>query len=440
MNDSILSIAVFLALIHKGMIPCLLNPNSAMESYHDYFTVCQPKMLMVDPSLTMSFSRVAEINKINLFIPTEKYFNSLNAKALVAPNRGNGKRPAFCLFTSGTTGLPLAVLHRHIDVEIMNNDYVSVVLGIHDQDIIFATSRFYFAYGLNSLFMALLNKAMLILAPPILEPAVIWEIIERAKPTVFFSIPTMYSRLLRVKKGDSLIATSLRICISAGENLPPQINTVWRRITNKAIIDGIGTTEILSTFISNREDNFRLGSTGIPVPGFSAEIRDSKNQPMADGEIGVLWVKGNTYLDSYFNHPSASYEKFLDGWFKTNDLFSKDKDGFYFYHGRASEVFKVSGIWIYPYRIEQALNSHPAVLESALIRIEQESGLMRPKAFIVLKEGFNESEELSVELIALCKTKCSKQEYPHFINYIATLPKTPSGKLKRFTLRQNEYA
>ncbi len=438
MEDSIFSIAIFLALIYKGIIPCILNPHLSIDNYKNYLDSCQAKILITSENFLKKFSLLEISIGIKIFFIPENIFHETKKriKILATPKLGDKKRPAFCIFTSGTTGNPLAVMHRHVDIEIMNDNYVRTILEINSRDKIFATSRFYFAYGINTIFITLLNKATLVIAPLILDISTVWGIIIKHKPTVFFSVPTMYMRLLKFKQEITLNNFSfLRICISAGEKLPQHINKSWRDFTKKNIIDGIGTTEILSTFISNRKNDFREDSTGKPVLGFSVEIRDSYNKLVDTNEIGVLWVKGNTYIDCYFNNISSSKERFLDGWFKTNDLFSKDKDGFYYYHGRISEIFKVSGIWIYPYRIEQVLNTHPAVFESAVIGKIQDSGLMRPEAFVVINKGFSISEELTKELQELCKKKCSKHEYPHIINYIDNIPKTYSGKLKRYCLK-----
>jgi len=407
LQNPIETVIVFFALIYRGLVPCILNPNTPHSAYSNGLEKANCKAV------------------IETEIQSERTQSDLIVHDI-----------AFALFTSGTAGNPSLVFHRHADPILMNEYYGKQILGLTENDLIFTSSRFYFAYGLNALFFALINKARLIIPAIEFSPeSLVNQLIEQ-KPTIFFSVPTLYKRLLEAMP-ERLALNSLRLCISAGENLPLAIFERWKAVTGNPILDGIGTTEILSTFISNRPDDIKPGSTGIPVPGFIAEIRDLETgQTVKKGQIGVLWVKGETYLPYYPNNPAETSQRFIDGWFMTNDLFSEDQNGFYFNHGRANELIKVSGIWIYPYKIEASLLAHPAVNEAIVTGFKDSDGLMRLQAHIVMNETFCSDENLSKELRDWVKQRLSRHEYPHFIHYVDAIPKTPSGKSKRFLLAQ----
>jgi len=346
---------------------------------------------------------------------------------------------AFCLFTSGTTGPSSLVQHRHQDVLVMNENYGRSVLHLTEDDTIFATSRFYFAYGLNALFFALLNGAKLLLTSNNMTPEMVWRLVISRRPTVLFSVPTMYKRLIQSAPQDCLV-DSLRLCVSAGEHLPLQISDSWLALTGQQIIDGIGTTEVLSTFISNSQRSYKPGSTGRVVPGFVAELRNSNSEKLVgDGAVGILWIKGETYVGGYLNNEVESSERFVDGWFKTNDLFSVDEEGYYFYHGRVNDLIKISGIWTYPYSIEQVLQQHPAVSEAVVSGYVESDGLTRLIGYVVPREGCITSAQLTQELKNWCRMHAAKHEYPHFIEYLKSIPRTLSGKVKRYLLSSGTY-
>ena len=344
---------------------------------------------------------------------------------------------AFGLFTSGTTGKPNLIIHRHKDPVITIKNYVLNTLSMTANDVLFSTSKLFFAYGLNSLLYALYHGATAILSPTENSLEIIWRIINALKPTIIFSVPTMYSRLLECSHSPKSMS-HVRLCVSAGEHLPSSLLEKWQDQLNVSIIDGIGTTEILSTFISNTPSIFSKNSTGKLVSGFSAEIRDENNRVLPIGEIGILWIRGDTYPSAYINNSAMSQDRFVNGWFKTYDLFSCCQFGFYYYHGRASDLIKCGGIWIFPHRIEAILNAHPNIRESAVVCHEY-NGLQRPIAYIVLRNKGENFDELTSELKRQCKEKSSKYEYPHMIYVVDDIPKTVTGKLQRYKLRENNY-
>lgn len=434
--DSIETVIVFLALIYRGLVPCILNVDLVLDNYSEYINDANCSCIIATASLLPELIHKTKHLDIDYINCEELFFTKLN-RLLLKQLKLTINEIAFCLYTSGTTGSPALVLHRHQDPIIMNKNYGQIILGLCESDVIFTTSRMYFAYGLNALFFALLNKARLIIPEQnIVTPELICQKVVEYKPSIFFSVPTIYKRLLKIipkKFGKDFF----RLCISAGENLPLSIFNAWKQQTGFSILDGIGTTEVLSTFISNRPEDFKPGSTGYPVPGFKTKLVNVEtNQLTKQGDTGVLMVKGETYVTYYPNNQIESKQRFIDGWFKTNDLFSTDLDGFYFYHGRANDLLKVSGIWIYPYRIEQILVTHSAVNEAIVIGFQEADGLMRLVAYVVLRPNYIANEQLTTELKVWCKKHGAKHEYPHFVCYVEMIPKTSSGKSKRLLLTQ----
>lgn len=433
-NDSISAVVIFLALLRGGLVPCMVNPNLPMGAYDKYLQLTAPSYILADSS---------HLNKLEcLLISKHIPFCNVSENTTTASDDDYPIKPveplsdAFGLFTSGTTGQPNLVVHRHQDPWFMNRNYGQHVLNINDSDILFSTSKLFFAYGLNNILFALIHGITGILSPQTNALDIIWKKINQYKPSIIFSVPTVYLRLLDHPD----LPTGLehvRLCISAGEHLPTSLYQRWKQRFNLPIIDGIGTTEILSTFISNTPEHSQEGSTGKIVPGFIAEIRNEYDHILPANEIGVLWIKGDTYPTAYLNQPEMTRKRFMDGWFKTYDLFSCDENGFYHYHGRANDLIKCGGIWIFPHRIETILNSHPLVIESAVVGVQQE-GLLRPAAYIVLKQPVEDSNALISQLKHQCQQKCSKHEYPHLVYFVNNIPKTPTGKLQRYQLQGRE--
>lgn len=433
-EDSLELVIVLLALMRCGLVPCLVNPNLPQAVYEDYLAIVRPACIVLAESHQQQLQCIFTAEQRSCFILATDFASKADKTILSTgysnvPYRLQSVSDAFGLFTSGTTGAPNLVIHRHQDPLVTNRNYVQPVLQVTANDRLFSSSKLFFAYGLNSLLYALMNGATAVLAPRDASLEKIGHIINRYKPSIMFSVPTMYFRLLEHPPLPKAI-NEIRLCVSAGEHLPPALYRRWKNTCKTQLVDGIGTTEMLSTFISNTITHCREGSTGKIVPGFEVEIRDEKNRPLLPGMMGVLWVKGDTCPGVYINNPKSSADRFVNGWFKTCDLFSCDEDGFYYYHGRASEVMKCGGLWIFPQRIERVLNAHPAVLES-MVKGEVDQGLSRPVAHIVLRHAEPDLKNLESALKNECKKICSKHEYPHKIYFVNDLPKTTTGKLKR---------
>jgi len=344
---------------------------------------------------------------------------------------------AFWNYTSGSTGVPKAAVHLQHDVFTCVDNYAKGVLGISHEDVLLSASKFFFAYGLgNSFFYPFATGASVVLLPDRPLPETIFETIHRYHPTVFFGVPTLYSNMLQVKDAEARFdLSSLRICTSAGEALPKEIFHEWKRRFGLEILDGIGSTELLHIFISNRSGDARPGSSGKLVPGYSARIVDDQGHDVPEGEIGTLLVKGESIAAYYWRQREKTKKSMLGEWFNTGDKYYRDQDGYYYYCGRGDDMLKVGGIWVSPVEIEDTIMSHPAVLNVAVVAKKDEHNLIKPKAFVVLKEGYNPSPELAQELQLFVKKNIAPYKYPRWIQFVDSLPMTSTGKIQRFKLR-----
>jgi len=345
--------------------------------------------------------------------------------------------PAFWNYTSGSTGVPKAAVHLQHDVFTCIDNYAREVLGITQDDTLFSASKFFFAYGLgNSFFYSFGTGASVVLLPDRPLPERIFETIHAYQPTVFFGVPTLYAKMLEVDDAEEKYdLSSLRICTSAGEALPTEIFQKWQERFGLEILDGIGSTELLHIFISNRPGDARPGSSGKLVPGYSARIVDDQGNDLPHSEIGTLLVKGESIAAFYWRQHEKTKQSMLGEWFNTGDKYYRDTDGYYYYCGRGDDMLKVGGIWVSPVEIEDTLMSHPAVLLSAVVAKKDENELIKPKAFVVLKDGHEPSEQLVKELQEFVKQNIAPYKYPRWIEFVKKLPTTATGKIQRFKLR-----
>jgi 4-hydroxybenzoate-CoA ligase len=342
---------------------------------------------------------------------------------------------AFWLYSSGSTGQPKGVCHVHGALRASAETYGAQVLKLTEQDVVYSVAKLFFAYGMgNAMNMPMAVGATAILFNGRPTPELVLDILDEEKPTVFCGVPTLYAATLvqleMVMKPDA----PLRCCISAGEALPKDIGRKWRELWGIDILDGVGSTEMLHIFLSNRTDDVVYGTSGVAVPGYQLRLVDEAGDEVATGEIGELLVCGDSAADGYWNQRDKSRETFEGKWTRTGDKYERDPQGRYIYCGRTDDMFKVSGIWLSPFEVEQALISHPSVLEAAVVSARDAAGLEKPKAFIVLKQGIA-SPELTDELKAFVKDKIGKWKYPRWIDYAEDLPKTATGKIQRFKLR-----
>jgi 4-hydroxybenzoate-CoA ligase len=345
---------------------------------------------------------------------------------------------AFWMYTSGSTGEPKAVKHIHTSPMASAKLMGQGIIGTQEDDMAFSAAKLSFSYGLgNAMFFPMSVGASAILLPGRPTPSAVLDTIRRHRPTVFYAVPSLYAALLAQGDiGRGAGSDRLRLCISAGEALPANLGERWRAAVGIDVLDGIGSTEMLQTFISNRPGDVRYGSTGRPVPGYDVRILDESGLEVPSGEIGELVVRGPTAGEGYWNQRAKSRRTFAGEWTYTGDKFVCDQDGYYHYCGRTDDMFKVNGMWVSPFEVEAALVSHEAVLEAAVIGHCDGDGLIKPKAFIVLKQGYGGDAQLLEALRVHVKERAGPWKYPRWIDIRPDLPRTATGKIQRFKLRE----
>jgi 4-hydroxybenzoate-CoA ligase len=374
--------------------------------------------------------------------PDVHFFEDLLARPAPDPFAAatNTDEVAFWLYTSGSTGDPKGVKHVHTAPMLAARLMGQGILGIGPDDVVFSVSKLFFSYGFgNAMAFPMSVGATAVLLPERPTPAAVFGLMRRHRPTILFGVPTLYAALLaHPDMGPGAGSDRLRLCVSAGEALPGPIGERWRDVAGLDVLDGIGSTEMLQTFISNRPGDVRYGSTGKPVPGYDVKIVDESGRAVSDGEIGELIVRGPTAGEGYWNQRDKSRRTFVGEWTYTGDKYLRDPDGYYHYCGRTDDMFKVSGMWVSPFEVETALASHEAVLEAAVIGKADADGLIKPKAFIVLRPGHAADERLFEALRVHVKERAGPWKYPRWIDIRPELPRTATGKIQRFKLREQE--
>jgi benzoate-CoA ligase family protein len=345
---------------------------------------------------------------------------------------------AYWGYTSGSTGRPKAAVHSHKDF-LAAADLVGVgVFGLRPDDLVFSASKMYFAFGLgNSLYFPPRVGAASLLVAERLTPERAFETIARERPTVFFAVATLYARMLEVPDAERRFdLSSLRLCVSSGEALPTAVFDAWQERFGHELVDVVGSTEALHDFIANRPGAVRRGSSGQIVPGFEARLVDDAGQPVSPGTVGELLIKGETLAPYYWNRLERTRATMLGEWVRTGDMFRQDADGYFYFAGRADDMLKVSGMWVSPAEIEGRLVEHPAVVEAGVVGLNGGDGLVHPHAAVVLKQGYAPSEALVAELRAWVKGRAAGYKVPRTIAFVDDLPKTATGKVQRFRLRE----
>jgi benzoate-CoA ligase len=345
--------------------------------------------------------------------------------------------PCFWLYSSGSTGRPKGTIHVHSSLANTAACYAIPVLGIGDSDIVFSAAKLFFAYGLgNALTFPMAAGAASVLTAERPSPSVVARVLREHRPTIFCGVPTLYNAMLAgpdLPRSDEI---ALRCCVSAGEPLPAEIGRRWAARIGVDILDGIGSTEMLHIFLSNRPSDVRYGTTGKPVPGYELKIVDDEGRPARRGAIGDLLVSGPTAAAGYWNNRERSRATFLGEWTRTGDKYYQDEDGYYVYCGRSDDMLKVNGMFVSPAEVEAALIAHDDVLEAAVVGAADRDGLIKPKAFVVAKPGVLAGETLAQALVQHVKTRLPPFKCPRWIAFRDELPKTATGKIQRFKLRE----
>lgn len=344
---------------------------------------------------------------------------------------------AFWLYSSGSTGEPKGIRHVHASLRVTAETYAAQVLGIRSDDVGYSAAKLFFAYGLgNAMTFPLSVGATSLLLADRPTPQTTLMILNMHRPTLFFGVPTLYAAMLAFVDGLATAPeSSLRMAVSAGEALPEQTGRRFCEMFGVDVLDGVGSTEMLHIFLSNAPGNVVYGTSGVAVPGYDLRLVNEKGDPSQDGEIGEMLVRGDSAADGYWNKRTKTRTTFLGEWTRTGDKYEITKAGRYRYCGRSDDMFKVSGIWTSPFEIENALASHPAVLESAVVAARDREGLEKPRAFIVIGDNYEAEEALADTLKEHVKTRIGMWKYPRWIVFVESLPKTPTGKIQRFKLR-----
>ena len=428
-------VAAFLGAIRMGAVPVPVNPLlQRSEDYDHYIEDSLARVVVVDGATEEKLKPAADraAHKPHLLRAGQI---AVEDEVDPAPTRRDDM--AFWLYSSGSTGKPKAVVHLQHDIAYTCVTYGEQVLGITESDTTFSTTGLFHAYGFgNNLTLPYWVGATTVLHSGRHTPATVLETIEKRRPTLFFSAPTLYNAILNFDTTHDRDLSSIRHCVAAAEALPAEVWRRWKDAYGLTILDGVGSTEMLHIYCSNRLDDVRPGSSGKPVPGYELKILDDEGKQVAAGEAGDLYVKGDSALALYWAQHERSKRSILGDWFFTGDRYRVDADGFYWYEGRSDDMIKVSGLWASPIEIEAILLEHPVVDESAVVGIEVE-GFTRIKAFVIAKGGAG-GDALAAELQEHCKSRLQRYQYPHIIEFVSELPKTVTGKIQRYKLRERE--
>jgi benzoate-CoA ligase len=436
----------FLGSIKAGIIPVAVNTLLTTQDYAQLLKDSRAHALVVSAALLPVFAPLkGQMPALRHTIVSQGETAGAHslarllgeAPAAFAPCETTADDACFWLYSSGSTGAPKGTVHAHASLMLTAQLYGCGVLGLRESDIVFSAAKLFFAYGLgNSLTFPLAVGATTVLMAERSTPEAVFARLVGHGPTVFCGVPTLYAALLAAPCAPQARELRLRACISAGECLPAQIGAHWSQRYGVDILDGLGSTEMLHIFLSNRPGSVRYGTTGSAVPGYELRLVDEAGSPVAAGEIGELQVAGPTAAIGYWNNREKSRHTFQGPWTRTGDKFYRDPHGGYVHAGRTDDMLKVGGIYVSPVEVEAALISHPAVLEAAVVGSEDESGLVKPLAFVVLQAGQAAGAAMAEALKQHVKSLLAPYKYPRRIEFLAELPKTATGKIQRFRLRE----
>jgi len=433
---------VFWGCIKAGFIPVPLNTMLTVENYKFIISDSGANALVYSVEFKDGiFAALEETSPPQHVLPVRHVTGSLAQRASAESAKLEGVATTaddecFWLYSSGTTGQPKGVVHAHRDIVATALLYNVRVLGGQESDVYYSIPRLFFAYGLGcGMTFPLWVGATAVLDARRPMPNVTAELFGRFRITVFAGVPTYYSALLASEVLDAADVGSLRRCVSGGEALPEELQRRWMKVSPVPIIDGIGSTEALHIYISNTFEDIRPNSSGRVVPGYQLRITDEAGEETHGGSPGRLWVKGPSVTRCYWNNPGKTASSIIDGWLDTGDAYLRDDEGYYYYCGRNDDMLKVGGIWVSPFEVEAALISHPQVIEAAVVGRPDDAGLVKPEAWIVLKNPGAAGDALADEIVTYCKKTLAPYKYPRWVHFVEMLPKTATGKIQRFKLR-----
>jgi benzoate-CoA ligase len=447
MQDSSDWIVAFLGALYAGIVPVALNTLLTKDDYAFMLDNSRAQGAVVSQALLPVFwgamlqgpheIKTLIVSSPDGAVPAEATdFETLATRPvpMAKPAATQADEAAFWLYSSGSTGKPKGTVHTQGSLYWTAELYGKGVLGLRESDVAFSAAKLFFAYGLgNALTFPLSVGASVVLMAERPTPQAVFKRMTTHQPTVFFGAPTGFGGMLAMPDLPTRTQVALRLCSSAGEALPRDIAERWSARFACEVIDGIGSTEMLHVFLSNHPGDVRYGTTGKPVAGYEIELRSETGEAVGDDEIGDLYIKGPSAALMYWNNREKTRDTFQGAWTKSGDKYTRDKEGYYTYAGRNDDMLKVSGIYVSPFEVESTLVQHPAVLECAVIGKQDTDGLVKTKAFVVVKPGHSLTQE---EIKAFVKERLAPYKYPRFVEFVEELPKTATGKIQRFRLRE----
>jgi len=444
--------AAFWGAIKAGVVPVCLNTLLTTEQYAYILGDSRARALVVSasllpvvqpllgqlPHLKHVFVSGGEAPPFALSLRAELQFQATEFAAADTCC----DETAFWLYSSGSTGMPKGVRHVHSSPMETARLTGQGCLGMRQDDLCFSAAKLFFAYGLgNAMSFPMAAGASAVLLPDRPTPEAVFATLKQYQPTLFFGVPTLYAGMLAYPQGTRANSSQrLRLCVSAGEALPAEVGKTFRDRFGVDVLDGVGSTEMLHQYVCNSPGAVKYGTSGKPVPGYAVRLVDEHGRDVPDGEVGEMLVQGPSAAEGYWNQREKSRATFEGGWTRSGDKYTRDAEGYYVYQGRTDDMFKVSGIWVSPFEVESALVGHEAVLEAAVVPKEDADGLLKPKAFIVLKPGKTPANGLEAELKEHVKAKAGVWKYPRWIAFVDGLPKTSTGKIQRFRLREGSLS
>src|SRR5438876_5236864 len=446
--------AAFFGAIKIGAVPVPINTNLRPNDYVYMLNDSRARVLLIHAVVWSQIQLIlAELKFVRHIVVVgleqdggqetatlhdfEKWIQKASSQLLAAETTKDDS--AFWLYSSGSTGFPKGCVHLQHDMTYCTECYAKQVLGIHENDITFSAAKLFFAYGLgNNLYFPFGVGASAVHFAGRPLPEDMFNVVQQYRPTIFFGVPTLYAGMLALPEAEKRFDfSSVRVCVSAGEALLAHILRRWEEKFNVEILDGIGSTEMLHIFISNRTGQVKPGSSGKLVPGYEALITDESGHAVKQGDIGNLLIRGDSITAYYWNKHEKTKDVISGHWIHTGDKYYEDAEDYFWYCGRSDDMLKVSGQWVSPVEVEGALISHPAVLEVAVVGDMDADELVKPKAYVVLNQGYEPSEAIANELKDFVKSKLAPFKYPRWIEFVTELPKTATGKIQRFKLRGN---